>query len=153
MNESINDIDNKIYTENFTINSILINKLKIAEKYDIKVNLNIKVSKEINVSNLDICIILGNLLDNSIESCINTNGYKYIDLNIISVSNKLIVKISNSTNGKLRHIDGKFLTTKKIGMHGIGLNQVDEVVKKYNGYINRKHVNNIFTTYLMIHDN
>ncbi|WP_299994949.1 sensor histidine kinase [uncultured Clostridium sp.] len=152
MNESINNIDSRIYTENFAINSILINKLKIAEKYDIKVNLNIKVSKEINISNIDICIILGNLLDNSIEACIITKGYKYIDLNIISASNKLIVKISNSTNGKVRYIEGKFLTTKKNGMHGIGINQVDEVVKKYNGYINRRHVNNIFTTYLMIHN-
>lgn len=153
MNESINEIDNKIYTENIVINSILINKLKIAEKYNIKVNLNIKVNKEINISSIDMCIILGNLLDNSIEACIPLDRYKYIDLNIISEKHRLIVKISNPTNGKLRYIDGKFLTTKKKGIRGIGLSQVDDTIKKYNGYINIRHENNIFTTYLMIQDN
>lgn len=153
MNDSINEIDNKIYTENIIINSILINKLNIAEKHDIKVNLNIKINEEINISNIDICIILSNLLDNSIEACILTEGYKYIDLNVISENHKLVIKISNSTNGKLQYINGKFLTTKKNGIHGIGLSQVDNVVKKYNGYINRRYVNNIFTTYLMIHYN
>ncbi|WP_300966959.1 sensor histidine kinase [uncultured Clostridium sp.] len=153
MNERINDIDNKIYTDNVLINSILVNKLKVTKKYDIKIDLNIRINKKINISNIDICIILGNLLDNSIEACIITEGYKYIDLNIISENNRFIIKISNTTNGKLKYIDGKFLSTKNKGIHGIGLNQVDEVVKKYNGYINRKHENNIFTTYLMIQNN
>ncbi|WP_298042165.1 sensor histidine kinase [uncultured Clostridium sp.] len=153
MNERINDIDNKIYTDNVLINSILVNKLKVTKKYDIKIDLNIRINKKINISNIDICVILGNLLDNSIEACIITEGYKYIDLNIISENNRLIIKISNTTNGKLKYIDGKFLSTKNKGIHGIGLSQVDEVVKKYNGYINRKHENNIFTTYLMIQNN
>ncbi len=153
MNERINDIDNKIYTDNVLINSILVNKLKVTKKYDIKIDLNIRINKKINISNIDICVILGNLLDNSIEACIITEGYKYIDLNIISENNRFIIKISNTTNGKLKYIDGKFLSTKNKGIHGIGLSQVDEVVKKYNGYINRKHENNIFTTYLMIQNN
>ncbi len=153
MNERINDIYNKIYTDNVLINSILVNKLKVTKKYDIKIDLNIRINKKINISNIDICVILGNLLDNSIEACIITEGYKYIDLNIISENNRLIIKISNTTNGKLKYIDGKFLSTKNKGIHGIGLSQVDEVVKKYNGYINRKHENNIFTTYLMIQNN
>ena len=37
-------------------------------------------------------------------------------------------------------------------MNGIGLTQVDNIVKKYNGYIDRKHENNIFTTYIMIQE-
>ncbi|WP_300697116.1 Spo0B domain-containing protein, partial [uncultured Clostridium sp.] len=38
MNERINDIDNKIYTDNVLINSILVNKLKVTKKYDIKID-------------------------------------------------------------------------------------------------------------------
>lgn len=153
INNSISEIDNKIYTDNVLINSILINKLKIAKKNDIKVDLNIRINKDINISNIDMCVILGNLLDNSIESCILTEGDKYIDLNIISENDRLIIKISNTTNGKLKYINGKFLSTKKKGIHGIGLTQVDIAVKKYDGYISRKYENNIFTTYLMIQNN
>lgn len=115
--------------------------------------MNIRINKDINISNIDMCVILGNLLDNSIESCILTEGDKYIDLNIISENDRLIIKISNTTNGKLKYINGKFLSTKKKGIHGIGLTQVDIAVKKYDGYISRKNENNIFTTYLMIQNN
>ena len=64
--------------------------------------------------------------------------------------NRLVVKISNNTNGYVNEVNGRFLTTKHSNMNGIGLIQIDKVVKKYNGYINRKHENNIFTTYLMV---
>ncbi|WP_443081666.1 GHKL domain-containing protein, partial [Terrisporobacter sp.] len=56
----------------------------------------------------------------------------------------------NNTNGYVNEVNGKFLTTKNKPISGIGLIQIDNIIKKYNGYINRKHENNIFTTYVMI---
>ena len=68
----------------------------------------------------------------------------------LSENNKLVIKISNSTDGCINEFNGRFISTKGGMMHGIGLTQVDGVVKKYNGYINRRHEKNIFTTYVMI---
>jgi len=62
----------------------------------------------------------------------------------------LVIKLNNSTNGYVNEVKGKFLSTKSNAINGIGLIQVDNIVKKYNGYINRKHQNKIFTTYIMI---
>ena len=143
-------LDKNMYSNNIAINSILMSKMKMAEEKNIKVNLNLKIDSEIKISNVDICIIIGNLLDNSIEACDVIEEDKFIDLKIASEMNRLVVKISNNTNGYVNEVNGKFLTTKHSNMHGIGLIQVDKVVKKYNGYINRKHENNIFTTYLMV---
>lgn len=150
INSSISQLDKNIYTDNMAINSILISKMKIAEEKGIKIGLDLKMNTEIKISNIDICVILGNLLDNSIEACSLSKGYRYINLKIVSEVSRLIIKISNNTNGYLNEVNGKFLTTKNNGIHGIGLIQVDSIVKKYNGYINRKHENNIFTTYVMI---
>ena len=150
INSSISQLDKNIYTDNMAINSILISKMKIAEEKGIKIGLDLKMNTEIKISNIDICVILGNLLDNAIEACSIINGYKYIELKIVSEFDKLIIKISNNTNSYLNEVNGKFLTTKNNRVHGIGLIQVDNTVKKYNGYINRKHENNVFTTYLMI---
>lgn len=146
----IRELDKNIYTDNIAINSILVSKIKVAKYKNIKVNLDIKINSEIKISNVDICIILGNLLDNSIEACSMIEGYKFIDLRIISENNRLVIKISNSTNGYVNEINGKFLTTKNNKINGIGLIQIDSIVKKHNGYINRKHENNIFRTYAMI---
>lgn len=150
MDIGISKLDKNIYTDNVAINSILISKMKLAKENNIDVSLALTTDTEIKISNVDICIILGNLLDNSIEACSLIKGYKFINLKITSRNNKLIVTLSNNTNGHVNEVNGKFFTTKDNPMSGIGLIQVDNIIKKYNGYINRKHENNIFTTYMMI---
>ncbi|MBQ3421054.1 MAG: sensor histidine kinase, partial [Romboutsia sp.] len=145
---SISKLNKNIYTDNIAINSVLISKM--IKDNDINIDLDIKVNSTINMSNVDICIILGNLLDNAIEACNLIDGYKFIDLKINTKDNKLIIKISNNTNGYVNKVNGRFITTKNSDMSGLGLTQIDNIVKEYNGYINRKYENNIFTTYLMI---
>lgn len=154
IDNSISKLDKNIYTDNIAINSILISKMKIAEDKNIKISLNLKINSEIKVSNVDICTILGNLLDNSIEACDIIKDYKFINLKIASENNILVIKISNNTSsGYVNEVDGKFISTKNKDINGIGLIQVDSIVKKYNGYVNRKYENNIFTTYIMIQQN
>ena len=150
MSSDIYRLEQNIYTDNVVINSILLSKKKESEEHNIKISLDLNMDYDIKVSDIDMCIILGNLLDNSIEACSNIEGDRFIDLKIVSQTNRLIIKISNNTNGNLNEVDGKFFTTKKNGIHGLGLIQIDEIVKKYNGYINRKHESNIFTTYINI---
>ena len=151
IDSSITKLDKNVYTDNMAINSILASKIKIAEEKDIKINLNLKIDSDIIISNVDICTILGNLLDNSIEACDNIEEYRFINLKIVSEKNVLVIKISNNTkSGYVNEKNGKFISTKNKDINGIGLKQVDSIVKKYNGYVNRNHKNNIFTTYIMI---
>jgi signal transduction histidine kinase regulating citrate/malate metabolism len=151
IDSSISKLDKNIYTDNIAINSILVSKIKAAEGKNIKISLNIKINSDIKVSSVDICTILGNLLDNSIEACDNIKDYRFINLKIVSEKNILVIKISNNTSsGYVNKIDGKFMSSKNSYMNGIGLVQVDNIVKKYKGYVNRHHKNNIFTTYVMM---
>lgn len=150
IDDSISKFDKNMYTDNIAINSILKSKIKVIEEKRIIISLDLKIDSEIKVSNVDICIILGNLLDNSIEASSITKGYKFIDLRIISDNSRLVIKISNSTNGHVNEVNGQFFTTKNNTINGMGLIQIDNIVKKYNGYINRKHESNMFTTYIMI---
>lgn len=99
INSSINKLDENIYTNNIAVNSILSSKMKVAKEKGIKINLDLKITSEIKISNVDICIILGNLLDNSIEACDLINKYKFIDLKIVSENSRLIIKIENNTKG------------------------------------------------------
>ena len=99
INSSINKLDENIYTNNIVVNSILSSKMKVAKEKGIKINLDLKITSEIKISNVDICIILGNLLDNSIEACDLINKYKFIDLKIVSENSRLIIKIENNTKG------------------------------------------------------
>ncbi len=150
INSNISKLDKNIYTNNIAINSIIASKMKIIEEKNININLELSINAEIKISNIDICIILGNLLDNSIEAGSTISEYRFINLKIVSEHSRLVIKISNNTNGIVNEVNGRFLTTKNNDISGVGLIQIDNIVKKYDGYINRKHENNIFTTYMMI---
>lgn len=82
INMSISKLDKNIYTDHTAINSILISKLKVAKEKNIDVSLDLKIDTKIKILNVDICTILGNLLDNSIEACTLIKGYKFINLRL-----------------------------------------------------------------------
>ena len=112
-------------------------------------NIKIDMSSEIKIPNVDICTIIGNLMDNSIEACDKFKDKKFIDIIIIS-SDQLVIRVKNSSNGCLKKERGRFLSTKEEEGHGFGLIQIDSVVKKFDGYINREYSENIFNTYIRI---
>lgn len=155
--EYISEIDKRTsefeeirYTDNIAVDSILASKVNLAKEKGVEIELDLNVFSEIKLPNVEICTLLGNLIDNSIEACEKVEENKFIVLKILAQEDKMIIRIKNSTNGKLKEENGKFKTTKINGMHGIGLSQIDSIVEKYEGYIKRTHENNIFDTSIMI---
>lgn len=144
------DFEKIRYTDNVALDSILTSKINLAKEKGINVKLELNISCEIKLTNIEICTLLGNLLDNSIEACEKLEKDKIIDLKMLAQEDKLIIKIKNNTNGKVNNENGVFKTTKTSGIHGIGLSQINDIIKKYNGYIKRSHENNVFNTNIMI---
>lgn len=50
---------------------------------------------------------------------------------------------------QVKRSGGRFLTHKQ-GMHGFGLIRIDQTVKKYGGYINRKQEEGVFVTEILL---
>ena len=81
----------------------------------------------------DIAVILGNLLDNAIEAVANTDE-RWIDIKLRYTKGCLIIEINNSHDGKLKKIDGRFISRKTDKKnHGIGLKSVETALKNYDG--------------------
>lgn len=144
------DFEKIRYTDNLALDSILTSKINLAKEKGIKVKLGLNINYEIKLTNIEICTLLGNLLDNSIEACEKLEKDKVIDLKMLAQEDKLIIRIKNNTNGKVNNENGVFKTTKVRGLHGIGISQIDDIIKKHNGYIKRSHENNVFNTNIMI---
>lgn len=141
----VNNICNKIseieklnYTENIVINSILSFKIDEIKESCIKYEFNIKIPKDLNINSVDITIILSNLLDNAIEACKRDSKTlnKYINLDLMFKDNLLIIKCKNSFDGFINE-KGKNIITRKDNKVdcGIGIFNVENVVKKYNGFM------------------
>ena len=91
-------------------------------------------------------MILGNLLDNALQAVSLVDKNAFIVLTMHYSKGMLIIKVSNPFKNEVKIIDGTVMTSKSDKKnHGLGLRSVKEVVEKYNGTIEIKTDNNIFT--------
>jgi sensor histidine kinase regulating citrate/malate metabolism len=110
------------------------------------------VPENLNISEIDLCVIIGNLLDNAIEACekVTDSDEKFIRISIGIKSMQLYVYVSNTApGGKLTKVNGRF-TTRKSGYHGFGLVRIDKMVEKYRGYVKRSSEDGAFTTEILL---
>lgn len=125
-------------SENFIIDSLINYKNKIAEENNIIFEFDIKVPVNLPFDMADISVLLGNILDNAIESCLNCGVMnRRIYLKIGFDGFNMFIRLENSLNqNKIKKVKGKFVTTKlNSENHGLGLYSVEKIVEKYHGYL------------------
>lgn len=118
---------------------------------------NIRLETEINVTSCplkrkDICILLGNLLDNSIEAVQELEEEKRrIILHMKSLNQMFMFQIENYYHGARNYKDGKYFTTKKDKeRHGIGLTSCRQIVDSYEGDFEIADKDNKFIVNILI---
>ena len=132
------------YTENKLINSILVNKIKIAKEKQIIVETNISIHHEICISNTDIISLLSNLIDNGIEALENETDKKLI-LEIGTTEDDIEILVKNTCHAiqKTKKSNPKY--------HGFGIKIIKEIINKYDGYYTSFLENEMYTTMIVIH--
>lgn len=136
-----------IKTGNSTMDAIINAKKNIADQKNIVFYVNAAVSEECKINSFDIVSILGNLIDNALEAC-TLESKPYIDVSIKEENDFLIIKVINTFTGELPE---NMQTTKNNKIyHGIGMENIRNIVEKYNGEFEMVHKNNEVTTYVML---
>ncbi|WP_374937176.1 ATP-binding protein [Bacillus clarus] len=100
------------------------------------------------MNHTDLCIILGNALDNAIEACkkVLDMNRRFIHIHIFRKKVYLIIKITNSrATERFVHEKKLFHTTKEDKInHGFGLQNINKTVQKYDGHLHIKTTDNTF---------
>lgn len=135
------------FCENVVANSILGYYSLKAKESDIRFHCACSIPKLLSISDSDLCVVLGNALENAIEACNNLSNpeARFISNEVGVICNQLLVKIENSYNGCLNIQDGSYLSTKNEKSRGIGIQNIRKVVESYGGYIKIEHSENLFT--------
>lgn len=151
LDTDLTTVDTVIKTGNVRIDAVLNSKLAVAKRKGIRVNAKAIVPKDLAVSEVDLCIIIGNLLDNAMEACEKEpeEEKRFIRVYIDILKAQLYIYVANSTTNDIKKLGKNYLTTKSAG-HGFGLMRVDRVVARYNGYLNRQHEEGVFATEIML---
>ena len=150
LEEDLDDIRALAETGNVSVDAILNAKLSLVLKKDIELNFKAEVPQALTVSDIDLCVILGNLIDNAMESCEKvTEGSRFLRLYIGVFKKQLYLSVTNATTETARKIDAAYISTKR-GNHGHGLKRIDRVVEKYGGYVNRQNEPGVFATEILL---
>ena len=150
LENDLDDIRALAETGNVSVDAILNAKLSLVLKQGISLNFKATVPKSLTVSDIDLCVILGNLIDNAMESCEKVEEERrFLRLYIGVLRQQLYLSISNATAETIRKIDSAYISTKR-GSHGHGLKRIDRVVEKYGGYVNRQNEPGVFATEILL---
>lgn len=150
LEQDLDDIDLLFHTGNINADAILNSKISLAVKRGIQVDYKATVPKELAVSDIDLCVVIGNLIDNAVEACEKVDPeHQFIRLYIGILRRQLYVSVTNATSEVVRKLDEEYITTKR-GDHGHGLKRINNIVNKYDGYINRKNEPGVFVTEIML---
>jgi len=133
---------------NLAVDSILNFKINQAIEKGFDFKLKLIIPEQISVKETDLVILLGNIIDNSIEHCSETK--KQIRMTIRYEYGILYIDSSNESE-KISIIDGKIISNKPDkDNHGIGLKNISRVLEKYNGEVSIESENNRFRISIII---
>ena len=125
-----------IHTGNPFIDVLISEKLKLIHEQHISCKMNVELENIHFIRNIELCSLLGNLLDNCIEATQCCDKNKSITFCCNTTQNHFCIHASNTYNKKLKYKNGSFITTKKdSSMHGFGIISIKRIVSKYNGNV------------------
>lgn len=151
LNDDLTTVDTVIKTGNVMVDAILNSKLTMIKEKGIHVDATAIVPQDVPFSGIDLSVLIGNLLDNAMEACmqIKNKDESFIRIYIDIVKKQLYISVANSMNGSAKRRGLQYLSTKS-GLHGFGLIRIDRIASKYGGFINRQNEEGVFATEVML---
>ena len=136
LKDALDDLDktySRVNTGNLVIDALVSNSINIANEHGIKMEYDIHIDKDIiKIEDYDLSIIIGNLLENAINACSNTNDEEkpVIQLTIFTDNdNNFVFKIKNPITSSSPKRPG----SRTDLYHGYGLENAKNTVSKING--------------------
>jgi sensor histidine kinase regulating citrate/malate metabolism len=157
LEQDLQSVDTVIKTGNVMLDAILNSKLSLANQKNIAVNAKAAVPEKLKITDVDLCVLIGNLLDNAMEACVKTKNTPdlefakpFIRVYIGMKGYHLYICVTNSVYGEIKKSGGRFISTKSSPTHGFGLMRIDKVCEKYGGYCRRNNEQGVFSTEILL---
>lgn len=143
--------DTVAFCENPAVNALLNYYMHMAKSAGIPLGWDISMPQELSVSDIDLCGVLGNILENAIHACEKIpKADRFIDLTLqYEQEGSLYIVATNSFDGRVRMNGTDYLSTSSHGS-GLGLISIRETAEKYNGLARFSHDEKEFHTDVML---
>ena len=117
-----------IATGNSAVDAVLNEKLQQAAADGIDFQCDVRIPKSTRLDSFDLCVIIGNAVDNAIEACQKCDTTRYIHIRSGLVKSFLVLEVKNSTLTLSAET-----STSDFVHHGIGLTNIRVLAEQSGG--------------------
>lgn len=130
------------FCENTLINAVLSEYRTKAEQEGLEFSARIQMPKELACDEAEFCVMLSNLLENSLDA-----AKSYIAISIKHLNHQLSLNVKNDYEGELKKsAENNYLTTKPQGS-GLGLKSVEAILKSNSGFLKIEDTDGVFDVF------
>lgn len=125
----------RINTGNLVIDALITNALNIGQANGITMATELLLfDSKLPVDRYDLCVVLGNLLDNAIEASkkIKMAEDRHILIHIRSNEVALFIRVRNYVEREITNLQSKKANPE---YHGYGLTNIKRICEKYGGHM------------------
>lgn len=149
LDEELMNVDNLLKTGNVSLDVILSAKIAQAKSKDITVTVRANVPDALTISDVELSIIVGNLLDNAIEACCTVDSERFIRIYIAMKGKMLYFSMLNTASEKKKKT-GSLFATQKDGIHGFGLRRAETILEEHGGWVKYNSEDGAFTSEFLV---
>lgn len=145
--------DSSIDLGNEALNIIVTDKMLYCAENDVRLNVTGNGRKLGFMDTVDIYTLLGNALDNAVESAMNMRDRekRCIDFSVSEQGEIVLIRTDNFYEGKLTFREGLPLTGKAdVHYHGFGMMSIRKIAEKYGGTVDVHAEDSVFTLQVVI---
>ena len=149
LDNQLMNVDTLLKTGNVSLDAILSAKIAQAKAENIAVTVKANVPDQLTISDLELSIIIGNLLDNAIEACRTVTGERFIRIFISMKGTMLYFSMLNAAGAKKKKT-GSLFATHKDGVHGFGLRRAEAILEEHGGWVKYTSEDGAFTSEFLV---
>jgi hypothetical protein len=140
------------YCDHPAINALVSSRASAANAEGIKFEASLMFPESLPIGDVDLCILVGNILDNAFEAGKAACEPRFINLSARVVNSYWAVACRNSVREKGAYRSfGSIVSTKdNSGMHGIGTRQISAIAEKTGGFVTYRRKEHVFSTLAML---
>lgn len=122
------------FCNNAALNALFNYYREMALSEQIELDWSLHIPEPLTISELDLCSLLGNLIENAIAGCKTVpEAERFFSLSIaVKNTNCLYIVSTNSFNGTVKKNQEGYLSTKRSG-EGVGLFSIKTIAERYGG--------------------
>lgn len=136
------------HSGNAVVDALIGCKTALAEMNGIKVDVDMAALPELEITDGDLTVMIGNLYDNAIDANLKfvDADERFMRIKILFDGGNLCLVFENAAGEEEQSGNRKVWTTTKedSSMHGFGIKNIDRIVQMYGGYCERELKNHVF---------